>query len=355
MQSTPSVDVLEKGKSLILQEKYDDALKYFKELSDKDNKNAIYSNYIGVIYFLKNDYKNAADSFKKAIELDPNNWYPYHKLGQICVVKKIDQCAIKYFTETIEKNPKNSYAFINLALIFRNEDENLTLDLIKSALGMDPLNLVGNYLLGTIYLKNKDYKNAENILTNITLQNPQFFMAWYKLAVLYFDRNKLKKAIGALDQALKISQKGFVYNLYGLVLVRKLKFEEAVSYFKEAIKLDPQDPSPWINLAMAYEKGKKIESSKLCLKEALKITKNESQNLAIWTNFANCYEQENRLPYALYCFQKAEEQSKNKEGEEIESYYESESKMEFIHKISQNIDRLKKMGITAQKPDDLDE
>ena len=92
--------VIEKGKDLIIREDYDKALEYFKDLSEKDKENPLYTNYIGIIYFLKEDFKSAADIFKQAIELDPNNWYPYQKLGQICTVKNIDSCAIKYFTET---------------------------------------------------------------------------------------------------------------------------------------------------------------------------------------------------------------------------------------------------------------
>ena len=184
--------IIEKGKSLILSEKYDEALKYFKDIYDKNKENVIYPNYIGLVYLLKEEFKNAADYFKKAIDVEPDNWYSYHKLGQICHIKKIEKCAIDYFTETIERNPKDIYAFINLALIFEKEDQDLSIELINSALEVDPLNLIANYLLGTIYLKQKDFKNAEKLLLNVTKKNSDFLMGWYKLGTLYFKRGKSK-------------------------------------------------------------------------------------------------------------------------------------------------------------------
>ncbi|MHA1294327.1 MAG: tetratricopeptide repeat protein [Promethearchaeota archaeon] len=354
MKNIPN-EIYEKGKNLIIQEKFDDALDYFNDLHNKEKENAIYSNYIGIIYFLKEDYKKAADFFKKAIELDPNNWFSYHKLGQICTIKKIDTCAIKYFTETIDRNPKNINALINLAIIFQKENEDLAMELITSALTVEPLNLVANYLLGALYLKQKKYKKAENLLEKVVSENPSFLMGWYKLGLLYFSRNKMKKAIDSINNALRINEKPYLYNLLGLIFLRNFKLEEAANSFKEAIKLDPKDPSPWINLADAYFKGQKIESAKLCLKEALLVAKKNIHKLAIWINLANCYEQENILSNCLYCLNKAHDSGIEDVEESLEDFDIAESQMEFLHDISLKINDLRNRGITPKRPIDLSE
>jgi tetratricopeptide (TPR) repeat protein len=286
-------DVYEKGKNLILQEKYDDALKYFEELSDKDKTNANYLNYLGIVYILKEDFKKAADSFKKAIEVDPDNWYPYQRLGQICTIKKIRKCAIDYFTQTIERDPSNLYSLVNLALIVQKENQETAKDLIQSALKVDPVNLIANYLMGTICIKSCDYEKAEQMLLNVTEKNPTFQMGWYKLGVLYFKKNKLKKAIEVLTNALTISKKTYILNLLGLIHLHKLKLKEAIAYYKESIKLDSKDPSAWINLADAYLKGNDAQSAIMILKEAfdLVIERDSEQDndklIAIWLNLAN--------------------------------------------------------------------
>ncbi|MHA1149877.1 MAG: tetratricopeptide repeat protein [Promethearchaeota archaeon] len=344
--------VIEKGKDLIIREDYDEALKYFKELSKNDKDNPLYTNYIGIIYFLKEDFKNAADIFKQAIELDPNNWYPYQKLGQICTIKNIDSCAIKYFTETIERNPTNIYSLLNLAVIFQREQVDITLELVSSALKIDPLNPAANYLMATLCLNKKDYKTSEQLFRNVIEKDPRNAIAWYKLGLTYFRCNKHKKGIEALTNALEINKKPYLYNLLGLIQMKKIKLQEAIDSFKEAIKLDPKDANFWINLADAYMKGNRIESSKLCLKEALKVAEKDYQKLIIWIHFANCYERENFLPYSLYCLENASERGSEQINSKLEAFDEFESKMELIHNVNLRIDQLKKKGIIAEFPEE---
>ncbi len=353
MASESKKTVFEAGKNLILAEKYDEALKYFKDLLAKEQKNAIFANYIGIIYFLKKEYKTASEYFKQSIEIDPNNWYSYYKLGEICTIKNIDQCAIKYFTETIEKNPKNINALINLALIFKNIDDSLAMELINSALLIDPLNFISNYLIGTILLNKKEYKSAEEFLTKVIKQNPRFLMGWYNLGLLYFKSKKFKKSISALNNALAIEKKSHIFNLLGLIFLMKHEFETAITYFKEAIKLDSDNLHAWINLADSYLKQDKTESAKLCLKEALKVSKSENQKLRIWASLATCYDKEDRLDYSLYCFEKASSEFVKKDGAEDSLLDETEPVIELLHDVSQNVDRLKSKGATAQKPPDL--
>ncbi len=346
-------NIFEEGKDLILQEKYEEALKFFQDLYKEDQKNSIFLNYIGIIYLFMEDFKNAADYFKKAIEINPDNWYSYQKLGQICTLKNIDKCAIEYFTKTIERNPKNNHALINLALIFQKEDPNLAIDLTKAALEVEPSNLIANYFLGNIYLKNLNYKKAESLLEKVTLLDPKFLLGWYKLGLLYFKKGNSKKAIEVLINTLQISKKGYIYNLLGLAYLKIFKFQLAIECFKKAIKLDPKDPSPWINLADAYLNGDKIDSSMLCLKEALQIAKSDYQYLTIWTNYANCYEKLNQLDFSLFCFEKALLYGGKTSDSILESFNEVESKMEIIHRINKKIDQIKKKAITARCPEDL--
>ncbi len=352
-----SVSIIEKGKELIVNEKFDEAIKYFNDLYEKENKNTLYLNYLGVICFIKKDYKSAADYFKKAIDLDPDNWYSYYKLGQICTIKNIDKCAIKYFTETIERNPKNTNALVNLALIFQKEDEELAIDLVRTALTIDPLNCAPAFVLGSLYMKQKDCKSAIKQFESIIEKNPKFGngLVWYKLAIAYFKRKKSKKASEVILKALPMFKKSYLYNLLGLIFVQKLEFESAVSAFKESIKLNPNDPSPWINLADSYIKDKKTVSARLCLKEAKVLIKTEIQEAILWILLTKSYEQDDNLNYALYTLEKAEYLLKTQVELELEDFEGSESKIELLHDVGQKISTLKNKGISAKSPESIND
>ena len=217
--------VLAEGRNLILAEKYDEAISFFKDLHEKDKDNVIFPNYLGLIYLFKEEYKASADYFKKAIEIEPTNWYSYQQLGQICKVKKIDKCAIDYFTKTLEINPSNLKALLNLAMVVQEGSEEAAIELLNSALGVEPLNLVGNYLRANIYLKNKDFKNAIKLFNNVVINNPEFQIGWYKLGFTYFKKGKTKKAIDSLIKAAQISKKPYILNLIGIIHSYKMKLD----------------------------------------------------------------------------------------------------------------------------------
>jgi tetratricopeptide (TPR) repeat protein len=347
----------DKGKDLIIQEKYDEALKYFGDLHEKHKDDAIISNYIGIIYVLKEEYKKAADNFKKSIEIDPNNWYSYQRLGQICAIKNIDKCAIDYFTQTIELDPSNITAYLNLAMIFQNQDLEISKDLISSALKVDPVNLIANYLMGSLCINTCDYNEAEELLEKVVTNNPEFFMGWYKLGVLYFKSNKLKKAVEALNNAVSITKKPFILNLLGLIYLYLFKIEEAVVHFKASIKINPKDPNPWINLADAYYKGKKVESAKMILKEALDLIEERSDDkdinkeIAIWLNFANYFEEDTQLGNMFYALEKARDLSMKTLDPDIEFLDQDKSKMETLYRINQKLDDLKSKGVEPKRPE----
>ncbi|MFO8018628.1 MAG: tetratricopeptide repeat protein [Promethearchaeia archaeon] len=350
-------DVFKKGKNLIVQGKYEEAIDYFSQLQEEEPEKSTYTNYLGIIYLSQEDYKKAAEYFKKSIEMNPENWYSYYKLGEICKIKQIDKCAIDYFTETIEHNPRNLNAFLNLAMIFQRSDSEIAQDILQNALKIEPDSNLANYMLALIYLKNKKYKDAEEHLNNIITKKPEFLdgMAQYKLGAALLNQNKVEKARKAIQEAIKISKKAKYLNFLGLTFLSQLDLEKAKQYFKDAIKLDAENPSPWINLGDTYFKQDDIESAKKCLKEAIELVKNDNLHRAVWINYANCFEKEQKLSHSLYCLNKALQQSEDALSMRLNFMGEDEDKMKTIHEINQKINRLKEKGIEAICPPELKE
>lgn len=66
-------DYIEKGKFYFVSEKYDLAIKEFKEALkiDKDNTEVLYS--LGVAYESSNRLAEARETYQKTLELDPNH------------------------------------------------------------------------------------------------------------------------------------------------------------------------------------------------------------------------------------------------------------------------------------------
>jgi tetratricopeptide (TPR) repeat protein len=79
-------DYIEKGKFYFVSEKYDLAIKEFKEALkiDKDNTEVLYS--LGVAYESSNRLADARETYQRTLELDPN-----HKLAKEHLDKMIEK------------------------------------------------------------------------------------------------------------------------------------------------------------------------------------------------------------------------------------------------------------------------
>ena len=148
-----SLSPLERGKFLLKQSLYDQALKVYRSLItdgisgeyafrglvlaykgmddldvaktwiDKfllDNPNsspALYAS--GYIYYLKKDMEKANDFFNQALESDSNNALALNNIGAVLLSKKLYAQALNKVKDAIRANPKESMFFDNLRRIYK--------------------------------------------------------------------------------------------------------------------------------------------------------------------------------------------------------------------------------------------
>ena len=168
----------------------------------------------------------------------------------------------------------------------------------KDAEAMSTLGYV-HYLLDFRHMSKEEVMKLLKTAINFNKKLP---LIWRYMGLINVSNNEFEKAIKNYKKAIKLDPTiKEVWHDMGLAHSYKKEYSDAINNFKEAIKYDAEDASPWINLADAYLKGNKTESAKLCLKEALQVSKKDNQIVVIWVNYANCYERENQLNYSLYC------------------------------------------------------
>lgn len=70
-------DLLEPGKFYILNNQYDEALKFFIERLKEDENNPEIYYHLGLIYEAKNEFNTAKEMYEKVLSISPN-----HKLAK---------------------------------------------------------------------------------------------------------------------------------------------------------------------------------------------------------------------------------------------------------------------------------
>ncbi len=167
---------------------YNESLKLFMELNDKDGVSTCYVN-IGVVYFSRDEYLKASDYFKKAATI----------------------------FEEINDNIKASVCYNNMGIIY-------------TKLGNYPL-AIENYLIALyIFEKMDDKSRMSSCLNNI--------------GILYKKLNDFENALKYYRKSLNIKYElddkigiAACFNNIGIVLCFLNKYTEALTYNKKALKV----------------------------------------------------------------------------------------------------------------------
>ncbi|NOQ35939.1 MAG: tetratricopeptide repeat protein, partial [Methylococcaceae bacterium] len=105
-----------------------------------------------------------------------------------------------------------------------------------------PNDVLGEYKLGRILGKSKRYQASAKILQQVVETQPEFYLAWYHLALAYDGLEELDKAETAFNTAIKLENSKQlndprIYNAYGMFLLKQEKYKEAAEQFKKEKRL----------------------------------------------------------------------------------------------------------------------
>lgn len=137
---------------------------------------------------------------------------------------------------------------------------------------------------------------ASNYFQTLSQNHPQFSGVHVNLGIIHLKKEQLDKAEIHFRKALAIKNSRNIpetYNLLGVTLRRKNKYDEALSMYKSAIQLYPGYAKANLNLAILYDRYLKqpAESLKYYQKYS-KLVDNVDRRVQMWINDAQLREQQ---------------------------------------------------------------
>ena len=143
--------------------------------------------------------------------------------------------------------------------------------LIKS-INLDPQNLDGRIILGwTQHLAKKDEAAAASLWEAI-YRSPISLPAFNAIGIVYLVRGDLSQAVVLHSWAalLKVDNEIAHYNL-SLAYQRLKQYDLAIAYAQKAIELEPNNPHPFVALAIAqWTSGDRTKAKKI-FREAISV------------------------------------------------------------------------------------
>jgi len=177
--------------------------------------------------------------------IDPNHAVALRQLGAIAVTQGDAAAALELFNSAIRANPSDPdpYHGVGTALRLMGQIDEAILAM-EGALCVDPDHAPALFDRALLLQQRGDMAGAADMYHRLALRYPNHFEA--------------------------------VLNR-GAVLFRQDNFAAAERWFHEAARMNPQDPRPFINLAMIYRVWAALPAAIACLEHALTLDPNRAE------------------------------------------------------------------------------
>lgn len=148
------------------------------------------------------------------------------------------------------------------------------------------------------YVWSDDYSIGKAMIKDA----PYFAVGYSHLGSVYKKQGKLDQAIGYFMNAIKLNPNlPESYNNLGLVYIELGRFDDAIGQFQKALSINPKDPEVHINLAGAYIGLMKFSDAERELTEILRLRPDEPD---AHYNLGFVYLQMNRIDEAIVQFER---------------------------------------------------
>lgn len=241
-------------------ENTEEAIDCYEKLLEFDIDTASIYYELGHLYMGKDDKINSINAFKLAVERDSENPFYNNSLGYAYAKAELYDDAIEHYQKAISINPDPEWTSIvcqALGAIYAGNKGNVeaAVSTYQAGLILDPKNYDLYIALGDIYMADYDLDNAIRSYCDAVTLNPDEERAYSKLGIALWEKDYLEEALVAYHKAVDINPlNAFSQNNLGILYLDGLAdAEEALEYFEEAIKLNPNYTLAYFNAGRASQ------------------------------------------------------------------------------------------------------
>lgn len=279
------------------------AIQYLQSAEKLDSSLDLIHSNLARCYKLSGKFEEAEVSARKALEINPKNAEAHFELAACMTKKNKMSDALVHCVNAINSNPFFVDAYVALGTMFvlagkadkaievyRNglakmpnahvlrdhlctllfKQGNLQLAAEEAYVSVQRRNDYGDHLrLGIYALADGKFELAEKAFLKSTEINPESWEGHYNLGELYAAAELMDQSHGQYQMAIaKGKDEWKPYNGMGLWFLRfGNHYDQAKKNFAQAAKLQPGQPEPLMNLALAFAGLRKWqEAEEMCLR-----------------------------------------------------------------------------------------
>jgi tetratricopeptide (TPR) repeat protein len=184
-------------------------------------------------------YQEANDQFRKAVERHPKNPDYRVRWGRLFLDRVQQKDAAQLFQEALKIKENHAGALLGLALVASEGFESKAVELAEKAIEVDPKLVEARELLARLALEDSNPEKAIEEASKALAIDPESLDAMAVRASIDWLADKPETEW--MERILKINPVyGEAYALAGHFFVIKGRYEEAIQFYRKAIKLNPR-------------------------------------------------------------------------------------------------------------------
>jgi tetratricopeptide (TPR) repeat protein len=225
--------------------KSDSAIYYAKKGLEKDPTDPHIWTDLGNYYSLQRDWKNALRCYYQGMHYDSTNFKSYMGALKVHLNHYTSRDSVQYYRDKmIHSSPENPVMYNELAGIYTENDlDTLAMETYERSLTLDSTNANTWVLISRLFNKLKHNDLAVNCLQMALTIDPRGNndFIYNELGILYYRMNVLDKSLEAIASAIIANPANATYySNYAYIAMENKDVANAVKYYREAIRINPE-------------------------------------------------------------------------------------------------------------------
>lgn len=144
---------------------------------------------------------------------------------------------------------------------------------VATATGIVPqANTLSSEEMARLYLVRKQYREAEELFHQLTIQQPKNAVYWNELGITFHSQSELTPALKCYQKSSKLdSHYADALNNIGTVYYEQKKYGKAIRSYRKAIAIREDYAAFYLNLGYAYFGQKQYDQSMAAFRKAVQI------------------------------------------------------------------------------------
>ncbi len=228
----------------------------FKAAVDLEPENIRFLMDIGTVYFSLQRLIEATKAYKKVLEIEPDNFEAHYNLGTIFIERGMHEDAVKHLERAVVLNPLDPKPFVKLAYglvqLGRYEEAE---EIAKAAYVLKPKTMEDQFILMETFLEINLPWYAIPLGKMLIDKDPANISFRTRLSTAYSIAGVVCKAEEEARHAVNLAPKmPGLYKLLAQAMMTCTGWDEALEVVEEGLKLDPDNEQLLLQKASIYEK-----------------------------------------------------------------------------------------------------